>query len=93
MNRRSFFTVLAGIAAVPVVASAASAAPVTSAGSAAAAPLTPSFEPLIDDAVEMQRRRPGVVVRRPGRPRRPVVVRPRRRRRVCVRRAGVLVCR
>lgn len=87
MNRRSFFTILAGIAAIPAVATAASAAPVT-APDMAAAPLTPSLEPLTDP-VEMQRRR--VVVRRPARR---IVVRPvRRRARVCVRRAGVLVCR
>ncbi len=86
MNRRSLFTVLAGLAAVPVLATAASAAPLSA---------SPALEPLTLPA-EMQRRRV-VIVRRPAR--RVVVVRRRpafvvrRPRRVCVRRAGILVCR
>jgi hypothetical protein len=86
MNRRSLVTVLAGLAAVPAFAMAAGAAPL--------AP-TSALEPLTLP-VEMQRRRV-VIVRRPAR--RVVVVRRRpafvirRPRRVCVRRAGILVCR
>jgi hypothetical protein len=83
MHRRSFFTILAGLAAMPVMASSASAAPVL-------APL--------DLPSEMQRRvvvvrRPArrvVVVRRPARS---VVIVRRPRPRVCVRRFGTLVCR
>jgi hypothetical protein len=94
MNRRSLFTVLAGVAAVPAFAMAAGASPL-------------ALESLMLPA-EMQRRmvvvrrpmRRAVVVRRPAvvvRRRAVVVRRPavvvRGPRRVCVRRMGVLVCR
>lgn len=89
MNRRSAFAILAGLVSVPVLASAASAAPLASAGQA--------LEPLTLPTEMQRHRRPAVGHRPPPRraivrPARPVVVRPRRRR-VCVRRGGVLVCR